>query len=106
MSDLLKLVKIPREDSNTLDEEIYERALDIIFRYISNITVIDQNNSVFINDDILSHRQLRRISDLSGCHRHKAKPKCDQVKCLNKYRTIDGTCNNLEDPRKGAANTG
>lgn len=54
-------------------------------------------------EEILTHRQLQRIADLSGCHRHKRKVNCSQ-RCLN-YRTSDGVCNNLQNPHRGAANT-
>ncbi len=54
-------------------------------------------------DEVLTNQQLQRISDLSGCHRHKRRIECTK-KC-SKYRTYDGTCNNIENPRKGASNT-
>ena len=57
----------------------------------------------FITHEVLTHQQLQRISDLTGCHRHKRRVNCDST-CLT-YRSYDGTCNHLSNPRLGAANT-
>ena len=83
-------------------EEIYERALNVIFRYADNIN-FNLTTQRFITEERLTNLQLQRISDLSGCHRHKRRAKCNN-QCL-KYRSIDGTCNNIIDSRKGSANT-
>ena len=73
---------------NACESRIYERALDIVFRYASNITFNLTNKNEFITQEILTHRQLQQISDLSGCSRHKRKVNCE-LRCLN-YRTFDG----------------
>ncbi|CAF0918628.1 unnamed protein product [Brachionus calyciflorus] len=103
-SELMALIRFPKESTLHLasSEEIYERALDIIFRYANNIT-FNLTRKNFETQDVLTHSQLRQISDLSGCFRYKRKVNCSQ-RCLN-YRSFDGTCNNLNNPRWGAANT-
>ena len=105
MSDLISLVRFPKTPSlkNLIaSEEIYERALDIIFRYANNIT-FNLTQQEFVTEEVLTHQQLQRVSDLSGCHRHKRRVDCSDRS--TNYRSFDGTCNNLEKPHKGAANT-
>lgn len=103
-SELIALLRFPKDKTLNLvvSEEIYERALDIIFRYANNLTYNLTNKEEFITQEVLTHRQLQRISDLSGCHRHKRQVQCSK-RCLN-YRTFDGVCNNLARPHRGAGN--
>lgn len=98
--DLLALLRFPKDKTLNLavSEEIYERALDIIFRYASNIT-FNLSSQEFVAQELLTHRQLQRISDLSGCSRHKRRVQCSE-RCLN-YRSFDGTCNSLQFPLRG-----
>lgn len=51
MSDLLALLRFPKDTTLNLalSEEIYERALDIIFRYANNITFNLTNKGFFLN---------------------------------------------------------
>lgn len=76
--------------------------MGVIFQYADSIT-FNLTTQDFITQETLTHRQLQRISDLSGCHRHKRRVNCSN-QCL-KYRSYDGTCNNIQNPRKGSANT-
>jgi peroxidase len=103
-SDLLALLRFPKERTLliTIGEEVYERALELVFKHAFNVSY-NLTSKDFKIDELLTHRQLQRIADLSGCHRHKRKVNCSQ-RCLN-YRTSDGTCNNLKNPHMSAANT-
>jgi hypothetical protein len=49
-SDLLALLRFPKDKTLNLvlSEEIYERALDIIFRYANNITFNLTNSGTYI----------------------------------------------------------
>lgn len=49
MSDLLALLRFPKDKTLNLvlSEEIYERALDIVFRYANNITFNLTNKGIF-----------------------------------------------------------
>ncbi len=52
MSDLLALLRFPKDKTVNLvlAEEIYERALDIIFRYANNITFNLTNKGIVLSN--------------------------------------------------------
>lgn len=55
--------------------------------------------------DLLSVEQLDMIANLSGCLRYQTKPNCSDMCFHTKYRSIDGTCNNLQNPLWGSSHT-
>ena len=56
-------------------------------------------------DELLTPFQLDIIGDLSGCAAHRRVIDCDDMCYHHRYRTFDGTCNNLRHPMLGASLT-
>lgn len=55
--------------------------------------------------EILSPEHLELIARLSGCTTHRVSRNCSDMCFHSKYRSIDGTCNNLQHPTWGASLT-
>jgi peroxidase len=55
--------------------------------------------------DLLSSEQLDLLANASGCLKYQTKPNCSDMCFHTKYRTIDGTCNNLQNPLWGSSHT-
>ena len=53
---------------------------------------------------LLKENELAHMFEESGCSMASYMPTCNQIAQMS-YRTIDGTCNNLQKPLQGAANT-
>lgn len=49
---------------------------------------------------------MKKIEQLSGCTGHRHRQNCTNRCYHNKYRTIDGRCNNLRNPTWGSSYTG
>ncbi|CAF1177250.1 unnamed protein product [Didymodactylos carnosus] len=109
--DLMALMKYPKPLQLSLakTEDIFERALDLVHRYVDNITFPSEHARAqhhtldFRPDQLLTSRQLERLALVSGCVVHQLKSNC-QEKC-HVYRTSDGTCNNIQNPYWGASFT-
>ncbi|XP_010180039.1 PREDICTED: peroxidasin homolog, partial [Mesitornis unicolor] len=56
-------------------------------------------------NDLVSPQYLNLIANLSGCTAHRRVNNCSDMCFHQKYRTHDGTCNNLQHPMWGASLT-
>ena len=101
-SELLALLKFP--SSGTVDlakaAEIFDEAIQ---RYESNFTTDD--TAVTGIPLHLSDCELTTLAKLSGCVSHRRAPNCSDICYHRRYRTLDGTCNNIHHPLRGAAVT-
>lgn len=91
---------------HTRAAEIYERTLLNIRKHIDGGASISSNMSEFNYKDILSPAHLDLVAQLSGCQAHRIIPNCTNMCFHLKYRSIDGTCNNLQYSSWGASLTG
>lgn len=60
----------------------------------------------FSYKDLLSPSHLELVANLSGCMMHRPHTNCSDMCFHGKYRSFDGTCNNLQHPMWGASLTG
>lgn len=98
---LLRRLKFP--ESGILEylkaAEVFDQAVTMLRNQLLN------NESVqMIGDQIpdLSECELEVLGKLSGCQEHQREADCSS--CFHqKYRSVDGSCNNLDNPLQGAA---
>lgn len=53
----------------------------------------------------LSSCEITLLAELSGCLKHGAVPNCSDTCFHNRYRSIDGSCNNRDNPVWGMADS-
>ncbi|XP_026677158.1 peroxidasin-like [Diaphorina citri] len=104
---LMKLLRFPDESARTVVRaaDVYERTLSHIKKHIQAGVKMNLSEG-FSYHDVLSPRQIELIANLSGCMEHQRTANCSDLCFHTKYRTIDGTCNNLQHPMWGASLTG
>ncbi|XP_012818358.1 peroxidasin isoform X1 [Xenopus tropicalis] len=106
--DLLALFRYPR-DPYTVEQaraaEIFERTLQLIQDHVQSGLMVDLNGTSYHYNDLVSPQYLNMIANLSGCATHRRINNCSNMCFHQKYRTHDGTCNNLQHPMWGASLT-
>uniref|UniRef100_G3WLQ4 Peroxidasin like n=1 Tax=Sarcophilus harrisii TaxID=9305 RepID=G3WLQ4_SARHA len=107
-SDLLAQFRYPR-DPFTIETaragEIFEQTLQLIQENVKQGLTVDLEDQEFRYNDLVSPHYLSLIANLSGCTAHRRSPNCSDICFHQKYRTHDGTCNNLQNPMWGASMT-
>ncbi|XP_012884323.1 PREDICTED: peroxidasin homolog [Dipodomys ordii] len=107
-NDLLALFRYPR-DPYTVGQaragEIFERTLQLIQEHVQHGLMVDLNGTSYHYNDLVSPPYLSLIANLSGCTAHRRVNNCSDMCFHQKYRTHDGTCNNLQHPMWGASLT-
>ncbi|XP_027696149.1 peroxidasin homolog isoform X2 [Vombatus ursinus] len=107
-NDLLALFRYPR-DPYTVEQaragEIFERTLQLIQEHVQHGLMVDLNGTSYHYNDLVSPQYLSLIANLSGCTAHRRMNNCSDMCFHQKYRTHDGTCNNLQHPMWGASLT-
>ncbi|CAH0547883.1 unnamed protein product [Brassicogethes aeneus] len=106
-SELFRLIRYPDAPARELARaaEIYERTLLNVRKHVEKGTHMD-NPTDFKYREILSKDHLDLVAKLSGCTTHRLTRNCSDMCFHSKYRSIDGTCNNLQNPTWGASLTG
>ncbi|XP_073187315.1 probable oxidoreductase PXDNL isoform X5 [Lepidochelys kempii] len=105
-NDLLAQFHYPR-DPFTIEiaraGEIFEQTLQLIQEHVKQGLNVDFDGIEFRYNDLVSPHYLSLIANLSGCTAHRRFPNCSDICFHQKYRSYDGTCNNLQHPMWGAS---
>lgn len=106
-SELFRLIRYPDAPARELAKaaEVYERTLYNIRKHVEKGMTM-KNPSDFNYREILSKDHLDLVAKLSGCTTHRLTRNCSDMCFHSKYRSIDGTCNNLQNPTWGSSYSG
>ena len=106
-ADLLRVFRFPTGEARQLARaaEIYERTLVNIRKHVLKGDNLSIASDQYEFKDLLSREHLNLVAQLSGCMEHREMPNCTDMCFHSKYRSLDGTCNNLLHPVWGASLT-
>ncbi|KAI8039124.1 hypothetical protein M5D96_007841, partial [Drosophila gunungcola] len=105
--ELLRVFRFPTGEARQLARaaEIYERTLVNIRKHVQQGDNLTMKSEEYEFRDLLSREHLHLVAELSGCMEHRELPNCTDMCFHSRYRSIDGTCNNLQHPTWGASLT-
>lgn len=129
--DLFRMSRFPPAEGRAAARpaELFERTLQNVRRLVKDgaaANVTDQfSYEEFLSPEQVQHLrkncyptknlykiftnfflQMQEIERLSGCTAHRRKDDCTNMCFHNRYRTIDGKCNNIQNPTWGSSYTG
>ncbi|VDP10005.1 unnamed protein product [Soboliphyme baturini] len=105
-AELMALFKYPGPQAIQFARarDIYDETLSLVQAHVVRGLRFNVSGS-YKYDDILSPAHVLMISELSGCDVPRERPTCSDICFHSKFRTYDGTCNNLQDTTRGASLT-
>ncbi|XP_032290596.1 peroxidasin [Drosophila virilis] len=105
--ELLRVFRFPTGQARQLARaaEIYERTLVNIRKHVQRGDNLTMESEQYEFRDLLSREHLHLVAELSGCMEHREMPNCTDMCFHSRYRSIEGTCNNLMHPTWGASLT-
>ncbi|XP_065062497.1 peroxidasin homolog isoform X2 [Rhopilema esculentum] len=107
--DLLALFRFPSPEAVRLGRaaEIFETALNFIQEQVDfkNFDIGKEEDLHSNLNNLVSPEQVAMLANLSGCTAHQNEANCSDLCFHMKFRSYDGSCNNLKHPMWGAALT-
>ena len=104
---LFALAKFPTRPGlkKAVAAEIFEETVRLALQNLEPSN-FDPDAEVMKVANHLTEQDINDLRELAGCDEHQMVPDCEESMCFHKkFRSIDGTCNNLDNPLWGSATT-